>query len=243
MTATHFVVSRGNWRPAGRTGVWVRLPGEVRVAAFPTAEAAHAAAATREIDARGKVNPFRLGATWADRTTLPEPIFRDFVRDADLDPPAADWAAWWDAGTFSESQRGRVWEGLDRLRFFRVDERPVRLTAFAVIRVEWQYNDEWFYPGDEGGAVTHAFRTRERAEAERARLDAEARAGWRDEIDDDSPYQFDMQARRFPGEGLFDPPIRPPAREDADEDADEHLFSADEVPFYEVVEFEIEEGR
>src|SRR5207237_1435208 len=151
------------------------LPGERRVGVFPDGEAAAVRTRQLEAEARGKVNPFRCGVVWSDRSSMPEPIFRDFIRDAGIDPPAdADLAGWWDehAATLSAEQVSRVWEGLDRARFYRVEERPVREVVYAVVAIQWQYNDMWYYPGAEGGDSVAAYRSRERAEAEAARRDA-----------------------------------------------------------------------
>lgn len=159
-----------------------------------------------------------------------------------------DWDAWWDAvaPALSAEQRGRVWEGLDRVRFFQVQERPVRAVGFVVLQVEWNYNDEWYFPPSEGGGAFHAYRTRERAEEECAKLNAEERARWRQRLGLPAAGQetsweafaFDMQARPFPGDDPLGPRREPPPRAHAD--AIGGKFSVDEVPFYEVVEFELE---
>src|SRR5262245_19515089 len=94
-SATHFVV-RLNWRRAG--SVFVRVPGERRVDVFPDGDAATARVRQLEAEARGKVNAFCCGAVWAGRCSMPEPVFRDFIRDAGVDPPAdTDLAKWWAA--------------------------------------------------------------------------------------------------------------------------------------------------
>jgi len=248
---THFVVIRRNWRFVGRGGAYVLLPGEVRESSFATEAEAQDDARRREADARAKVNPFRCGTTWADRSHLPEAVFSDFLRDAGVEPPAAapdepiDWAAWWDekAKHLGDAQRQRVWEGLDRVRFFQVSERPVRPVLYAVVRIEWNYNDQWYYPSAEGGTVQVAYRSRERAEQERGRLEAEARQHWRSQLDlpslDDLAsargdggelFPFDMEVRRFLGDDPFGPRRTPPRRmrpvdpddfDDYDEDDEE----------------------
>jgi hypothetical protein len=285
---THFVVARTNWRVVGESGAFVRLPGETRVAAFANASHAEADRATREAEARRLVNPFRCGVLWSERSHLPEPVFRDFIKDTGVEPPVLvplprvdekglpigpydrrqleqerpvppgafrDWAAWWDATApaLSAEQVARVWEGLDRIRFFRTEERPVRAVAFAVVRIDWNYNDMWYYPGDDGGETVVAYRTRERAEAECARQNAEAREQWRRDLglarseevtdpdrDPQSLYQFDMQHRPFPGRSSLEPQLEPPPRAQKDP---EKLFTVDEVPFFEVVEIEVAEGK
>ena len=287
--ATHFVVSRVNWRVAGYDRAFARLPGETRVAAFGDFDAAEADRATREEAARKLVNPFRCGTVWADRSRLPEPVFRDFIKDAGLEPPAIvapafdpssprylpgvrikhlidtqatefpTWADWWDttAPTLSAELVARVWEGLDRVRFFQAEERPVRAVAFAVVEISWNYNDEWFYPAAEGGAPHTAYRTRERADAECARMNAEARERWRSRLNLPAPgvvpdgvehyaaFPFDMQDRPFPGDDPFAPRRQPPKRvllDESDDDGDGN-FAVDEVPFYEVIAFELPEEQ
>jgi hypothetical protein len=74
----------------------------------------------------------------ADLTSFPEPIFADWLRDADLTPPklpssgelpGGDWADWWDANAphMTDSQRARVWRALDKLRFFEIVETELEV--------------------------------------------------------------------------------------------------------------------
>lgn len=182
--ATRFVVRRLNWRPAGDR--FIRLLGETRVASFDSFDAAEAYRAGRELDVRGRLNPFRCGTAFYTLTTLPEVVFCDWVADAGLTPPErpavgfADWVGWWEtaSGAWSDEQRARVWDGLNRVRFFEVIERPPSAVAYAVVRVMWAYNDQWEQPGSEGGRTVAAYRSRESAEKRRAELDAEARRAW-----------------------------------------------------------------
>lgn len=177
---TRFVVRRLNWRPAG--DAFIRLPGETRLASFDTFDDAEADRIRREHEVRGRVNPFRCGTAFHTLTTLPEPVFADWVADAGLTPPErpavgfVDWAAWWAAGhaTWTEEQRARVWDGLNHVRFFEVIERPPSAVAYAVVRVMWEYNDNWYEPGAEGGRTVIAYRSREAAERRRAELEAGA---------------------------------------------------------------------
>lgn len=274
----HFVVSRLTWRNLSGENVLVRRPGESRVAAFADFTSAEADRASREQSARTLVNPFRCGTVWGERSHMPEPVFRDFIKDVGIEPPTLvpipttdevgqplsrptrrlkqreatppgtfrDWSAWWDAigPTLSAEQVGRVWEGLDRVRFFRVEERPVRAVGFVVVEVEWIYNDEWYHPLIEGGMPLTAYRTRERAEAECARLNSEARERWRRDLHLPSAdaagfavFLFDMQNRPFPGDDPLGPRRKPPERANARNSGGK--FSVDEVPFYEVVELEL----
>jgi hypothetical protein len=88
------------------------------------------------------------------------------------------------------------------VRFTEVDARPVGTKVFAVLHV-WQfYNDNWDSTQED---ITAVFRTRERAEAECARLTGEAAekrareleehqarltAGAEDEPFEDHPRQY-----------------------------------------------------
>jgi hypothetical protein len=183
---------------------------------------------------------------------MPEVVLRDFLMDHGIDPPAPagdtrpDWAAWWAerSPTWDDAQCAAAWQVLDRVRFYRVVKQSSRPTVYAVMQVQWGYNDEWFYPGGEGGVVRHAYRSRKKAELECSRLNARAREEWRG-IARQGGYepagdnQFDMQERLFPGQGPFEPK-RQPARQDEVDDEQLWTFTADEVPFFEVVEVELE---
>lgn len=228
--APRFVVRRLNWRPAGEG--FVRLPGEVRVAAFDTFDAAEGDRATREAEVRTRVNPFCCGTTFPTLAALPEAMFRDWVGDAGLSSPSMSglwaWEAWWKdchAG-WTDEQRWRVWSGLDRVRFFEVTERPAGRVAFAVVRVMWEYNDSWYEPGAEGGKTVRAFRSRERAEVERAQLEAEAHAAW-----DDHHW---VEARRWEL-GAW------PALGDEEGTESDEAFDKIGVRLYEVVEIDLGE--
>lgn len=180
---------------------------------------------------------------------LPEGVYRS-------------WAHWWDRcrDSLAPNQIARVWEAMDRVRFYTVSERPKRAVAYLVLEIQWQYNDEWYYPPAEGGAPHTAYRTRARAEEECERLNAEARERWRTQLhlpEVGAPvpagtaghevFPFDMQERRFADEEPFGPNREPPKRaipgEDDPEDYEGGNWSVDEVPFYEVREIELPEGQ
>jgi hypothetical protein len=68
-----------------------------------------------------------------DLTSFPEPIFADWLMDCNLTPPKLpssgelprrDWADWWDANAprMTDYQRARIWQALDKLRFFEIVE-------------------------------------------------------------------------------------------------------------------------
>ena len=234
--APRFVVHRLNWRQAG--GGFVRLPGGTRVAAFHTFEEADLDRALREEEVRARVNPFKCGTTWHALTTLPQPIFLDWLQDGGLLPMeawttrAADnislraWAEWWQriGHTLTAEQTAHLWEGLNHVRFFDVIERTASQVAFAVVRVMWEYNGSWYEPGEEGGRTVRAFRSRECAEAERERLEADARCGWHANVR--------LSARRWKLEEW------PTLGDGVGTECDEALDRIG-VPLYEVVEIDL----
>jgi hypothetical protein len=71
-------------------------------------------------------NPFCFGGKLKEQTSLPEGVFRDWLLDAGLTPLRAshDWKGWWDRQQekMTEEQRRKVWEALDKVRFYRVVE-------------------------------------------------------------------------------------------------------------------------
>jgi hypothetical protein len=251
---THFVVKRLNWRRNGQS--FYRFPGEIRVASFDSTDEAEAYRRQQEEKARGVVNPFAgtLAPPPLEQTSLPEEVLCDWLEDCGIDPPAAkrrtgrrDWAAWWQKNSprWSAEQRRAVWERLDRVSFYRVVERPRRPVFYAVVRVLWDYNDEWYYPGTEGGEALAVYRSREKAEAVAARQNEDAREEWTEGIEDEDIMvyepaglnQFDPEGRLLPGQGPFDPAPEPTW---TGEDEKGWTYTPDEVPFYEVVEVELE---
>lgn len=239
--AARFVVRRLNWRPAGDR--FIRLPGEVRLAAFDTFDGAETDRSARESEVRARTNPFTCGTAWHALTTLPQAIFLDWVQDSGLLPPeywaerAAtgsvslhEWAEWWlkIAHTLTAEKFAHVWAGLNRVRFFEVVERPARAVCFAVVRVMWEYNDQWYEPGGEGGRTVRAYRSRERAEEECRRLESQARREW------DSRYY--VEARRWEL-GAW------PALGEEVGTEPEEAFNHRGVRLYEVVEIDLAEGE
>jgi hypothetical protein len=166
-----FVVSRLNWRPTGNGREWWLAPGSARLVSFATLNEAEVERTRRENNAQSRVNPFRCGKSFGELTTMPEEIFLDWVSDTGLSPPKAgkkkasrDWAAWWDEtrSDMSAEQHAKLWEGLGRLRFFRVDERRDVPLGYVVLSLTWQYNDNYYYLSNEGGEIQAVYRTRER---------------------------------------------------------------------------------
>ncbi|HEY1192231.1 MAG TPA: hypothetical protein VGE74_31695, partial [Gemmata sp.] len=147
-TGTRFVLKRLNWIEY-YGGTWERQPGAREVASFDTFDAADAARAAHENACRKSVNPFTCGAGVHFWTHLDEPRLRDWLMDHGIDPPApkkggtTDWAGWWakQHKKLSDEKRFAVWEVLDKVRFYAVAEEPVRAVGYAVVAVNWEYND------------------------------------------------------------------------------------------------------
>jgi hypothetical protein len=127
-----------------------------------------------------------------------------------------------------------------------VREEPARPVGYAVLGINWEYNDENYDADAEGGRVTKVYRTREKAEAECARRNEEARDDWlfvdmqfeefADESDEDDETDvmaaFDMQERIRHKRGMTD---------DQKLKKGEGLFNTSaDVPFFEVIEVELE---
>lgn len=255
-SGTRFVLKRLKWVER-YSGGWSRQPGEVAVASFATLEEAEAERAKREAEMREKVNPFECGGAVHYWTHLDEPRLRDWLLDRGIEPPApkkdgtTNWAAWWKRARkkLPADEVAAVWEALDKVRYFAVRQEPARPVGYAVMAINWEYNDEFYDASPEGGQLEKVYRSRERAEAECARLNEQAREDWgfvnefadefADEFEDeegegleDGFPMFDMQDRLqhkrglAPGEKLK---------------KGEGLFNSTEgVPFYEVVEVELE---
>ncbi len=97
------------------------------VKAFTDRTAAEAFRQGLEREARVGRNPFQHGQELSDLTSLPEGPLRDWLLDAGLTPPKAKLnltvlSGWWGhhEEELTELQRDKVWEALDRLRFYIV---------------------------------------------------------------------------------------------------------------------------
>jgi hypothetical protein len=144
-----------------------------RLAAFIDRGEAEAEAARREVNARGRVSPFAFGSSLAERTSLPEAVFLDWIRDAGADVPEPDdegmfgWLDWWDDLPGRSPVRVRIWQAMDQIRCFAVVERPNVPVGYAALRRHWPYHD-WSagrpHLNNEGGVLEGVFRNRERAE-------------------------------------------------------------------------------
>jgi hypothetical protein len=252
--ATHFVVERLNWRRA-HADHYHRYPGRTRVASFDTLEAAEAYRREHEARARAAVNPFAgTLAPPAEQTSLPEDVFCDWLTDQGVTPPAKlkktarrDWSAWWskNVSKWEPQQLDAVWERLDRVTFFQISERPKLPVVYAVVKVVWGYNDEWYYPGSEGGETQTVYRSREKAEEVAMHQNEDARDEWQTAFQEfDVGYQpaglhqFDLEGRLLPGQDPFGPPV---SSSFVDTEGDEwDTLAPSQVAFYEVIELELE---
>lgn len=248
---THFVVERFNWRRCG--GTFHRLPGCTRIRSFDTLAEAEAFKRTEEAKARAVVNPF-LGtlAPPTDQTDLPEHALCDWYMDHEFDPPKPnkkgdiDWATWWakESKRWKGERAAVAWEPLHKVQFYRISERPKVPVGYALVEVNWGYNDEWYYPDPEGGQVTRVFRSREKAMKACEQETGVSVDVWDDVaremgFEEAGANQFELNDRVMPGASPFDQPPTPEPDEDAFGE-DFGTYSAYEVPFYEVIEIELE---
>jgi hypothetical protein len=251
-SGTRFVLKRLKWAER-YDGRMTRQPGEVAVASFATAEEAEAERARREAGMRAKVNPFACGPAAHYWTHLDEPRLRDWLMDRGIDPPepkkdgTTNWADWWKRNQkkLGPAKRAAIWDVLDKVRFFAVRQEPARPVGFAVMAINWEYNDEFYDACAEGGQLEKVYRSRERAESECARLNEAAREEWgfvdemmgdvEDDFDEDDGYDiaaFDMRDRLRHVRGLT---------QGYKLARGEGVFRTTAgVPFYEVVEVELE---
>jgi hypothetical protein len=137
--AHYFLVQETNWswwlawqweygREAGRLA---KTACGTPVKLFTDREKAEAFRRKQEAAQRQKVNPFEYCAALADCTSFPPNVLHDWLLDAGLTPPTTDpkdelksWKAWWKQSrkTLTAQQRAKVWEALDKFRFFEVVE-------------------------------------------------------------------------------------------------------------------------
>jgi hypothetical protein len=204
-----FLVRRLRWSDADYfSKLRHRLPGEVAVASFTDRADAEADLRRREGEARQGVNPFSHGEALCYQTSLDAPRFHDWLLDAGLEPPAPnkkgaiDWVAWWARASkrMTEEQKARVWQGLDRVRFFDLVEQP-RRTGFVVVEVNFEYNDEYNAADEEGGEVNRVYLSREKAEAHLRKLGPVLTVDDEDEESDDDAdrhYSYRRDNREAP---------------------------------------------
>jgi hypothetical protein len=181
---TRFVVERCNccWND----NFLYRLPGANPVSSHATREQAEQECRHLEEKARRNVNPFRFGGqALFYQTHLDEGRWCDWVLDASLEPPkdrsCAGWAKWWQRQhkKWTPLQWAHLWEGLSRIWFYRVGERPRRPVLYALARINWCWIDlDEYFPELEGGRTEEGFnvyRSRARAEKDGEEFDEDYR--------------------------------------------------------------------
>jgi hypothetical protein len=159
-----FVVNRVNWHASKRG--FLRLAGAFPHSSFATREQADAERWRLENAARAIVDPFATAPAPHEQTSLPAFALRDWLLDAGAHSPPADatgtgWSAWWKAESpkWSPELRAKVWDRLDKVHFYEVEERPAGQVVYLVVDADAHYFGRWFN-GLEG-----AFRTRSSAQA------------------------------------------------------------------------------
>ncbi|MBA4190057.1 MAG: hypothetical protein C0467_18895 [Planctomycetaceae bacterium] len=168
---TRSVVRRRNWRwspgnehtPRG----WVCFPGPgTAVAEFEFFDDAEADWGKRESAVRLKMNPFECGPL-PMVSSLPDTILRDFLMDTGIEPPAAgiEWDAWWTANReqLSDEQRARVWQAVDKVRFFEITEEAIGPEVHVVVDVTWEERVGIYVADWDGGEVIRVCRHSQRA--------------------------------------------------------------------------------
>ncbi|MBY0460728.1 MAG: hypothetical protein K2V38_25700 [Gemmataceae bacterium] len=237
-----YAIRRLNWRRT-HYGI-VRMPGFTPFGTMPTIEEAEEDCGRREAEVRARVgNPFICGPTHAARSRLPEPIFEDWLRDAGIEPrqpgqtQPVNWVGWWPQAHkgLSAEQVAHVWAGLDRVRFFEVVARPENRIGYAVVRIEWEYNDNWMEPGDEGGTPLRVFRRWTAAEEYRQVLEGFEHR-WRAPQPDSESGGRRYETTRWTDEDSW--PLGAP-REGLMHYQYATFAHGGEAPFYEVVEIEL----
>jgi len=180
------------------------VPQEQYWAAFPdrAAAEAHALVLDRaEILVNGTdANPFNRGVEGA--TTLPVLVFRDWLMEAGIDPPAwgndtrSAWQSWWSRvvvprSVLTRDQFARLLEALNllSLRFYEVEEvesveaQTTAETVYAVVHSAWRYNDSTF-DGRNKGLKVYRDRGRALAECDRLNCSREPKPERSDDLED-----------------------------------------------------------
>jgi len=168
---SRYFVRRRNWRwspgnehtPRG----WVCFPGPgTTVAEFDFFDDAEHDWGKREAAMRLKINPFDCGPLSAV-TSFPGPILRDFLMDVSIEPPAPGiaWEAWWVANReqLSDEQQARLWQAVDKVRFFEISEAAVGPEVHVVVDVVWEEREGIHVADWDGGELIRACRHVQRA--------------------------------------------------------------------------------
>lgn len=239
MTESVFVLERVNWRRTRHS--CVRLPGATRVRSFDDPQAAYQEQKRLEAEARDRVNPFICGGSMLHcQVSLPPEALCDWLYEAGITPPpdpsrlSEPWAKWWAAehAQWTTEQRERVWEAVDRIRFYRVVERELCPLLYVVVEILWLYNDSWYDANPEGGSVVRAFRTRAQAQAYCDLANQQARERERPAADDEELYQ-----RRLNVHERYNAQVEPLGVFDSHQ-FDRFFVDSESAVFFEVLEVE-----
>lgn len=217
-------VRRFHWRKflIGPEPRYVRLPGSITVAEFDDREDAEADRWQRELAVRKGVNPFRCGFDLADLTHLPTYAFKDYLMDDSIRPAKYDsyaqvrWDKWWGKHSpdWSDDRKARIWEALDKVRFFEVVGRPVSRQLFVAVEAVSNFRprpfwDRWRFPsrendvGTEGGRPVRAFRSQADADAYLELVAETASVPSRTQIDTD-PFTHPDDPVELPADRVYD---------------------------------------
>jgi hypothetical protein len=120
------------------------IRGPVVVSMFDDVASAEEDCARREREARQGVNPFRVSKNYLATLTSLGDLFSDWLLDAGMGPPPGDepdWTGWFDSNNsnWDDAQFELLWQGLDRLRFFRIVERPSGRKAYLVSHLQFDW--------------------------------------------------------------------------------------------------------
>ncbi len=177
-----------------------RLAGSRAIGSFEDEELARRECDRLERQMRRLVNPFECRPVGLFALTSFDPgVFCDWLLDAGIVPPPVvgdtrDWEGWYKRVNpgWSDAQRERFWEGLDRLRFYRVVQRPARRTGFVVLEVGWLWCDEPpFYTDAECRRAVEVFSNRRDAERRRRQLEQQRRQEWPADLELSGPEGHD----------------------------------------------------
>ena len=203
---------------------------------------AEAVAVCDEVNAKAwanlDCNPFLHGGeTLFFKSTFPPGPFCDYLEDRGIDLPAhgpdtdnAGWVEWYKAGRrkrtslktrrkrFTPAQMAAIREVMNLVRFAEVVEAlDVTSKGYLVQELNWNQQRGLAYSADpEGGRFVAFFRSRSKAEARYAELDAAC--WWRGDYDPET--RFSTEGRK----GATEP----------------HRTGVTETPFYEVVEVDLD---
>lgn len=140
-------------------------------------------------------NPFQFLISThllADATSIPENQFRHRLRLMGIEPPRDNhWERWYSviASSLDDVRLLEVWKLLDKVEPYKIEPShvhdkldrtsptPRMKKAYVVVKMYWQYNDNWHDLGDD--EPIKAFADRDAAEVLRLQLEEPERERWR----------------------------------------------------------------